>query len=1388
MFFPARLKTAPVVLAVFLAACLYTGAEVRADSSVQTYTDQSAPLPPPSGLSRYDSPLRAGQMTLQDVLGAHPKKAAPPAAKDLSATAPLLAPSAGGSSANVMMMQGLESALREKSTGAAPQLKAPQMQPAALAPAPSAASPYQPGQEPRNLATGAPAPQEMGNGEIPRATDMETAPAPLSQANIPSGIAGGGTRATTPSAPVAAGGPCTPHVESWEKTCAEAGYPATYIGKIVGETRTLCPSGDLQDVWMENSCTPPGPGAQVPAMPAPKAAARAMTPPEMAPPEMAPAPETASPAPSSSATVISIPPSAPAGSAAAPAAEMAPPVMVPETESAPANMGNDGSCGPANGLASYGKPAGDLCAAGHPSEVRGEGPWHWLCIGTSGGMTVSCAAPVASSAPQPNNNTAPSSAAMPSASARQDGKCGVSSGVVTDMAPELDLCAQGMPSRVSGDGPWTWACSGSNGGTAAACAAPKRIDGACGPAAGGTVHGMPRSGLCAAGYASAVTGNGPWNWTCSGLHGGAPALCAAEPRRDAVCGPASVGGHQVAPATNLCSAGNPSEVVGDGPWLWTCAGLGGGASVSCTAAVSANGQCGLANGTATTEAPADGLCDQGLPSRVTGNGPWRWTCNGTGGGEAQSCVAPLKAGESKILPKEEPGAHGICGMAAGRASDKAPADNLCTTGTSSGVSAGKDNWTWTCTSEMSGASTYCSAPRSSAAAKESDAGQPTVSQPITVPPTAPVKEPAKEATPTAPVPAVSAAAQKSEASCGLAAEAAALKAPDKELCGEGTASAVSGSGPWHWECADNVGRAVSCSTLGPAGSAPAAMAEESKPAAAPAAAVAPVPEAAPSMPVAVKAAEEPAACGPAAEAASAVAPAGGLCAVGKASAVRGKGPWNWTCTKSKKNKISCEAQKLVDGACGAANGATVKLTPSRDLCSSGTASEIEGAGPWMWTCVGSGGGSNASCSANSQPQERIDGMCGAAANVPATSMPSANLCDNGGASAVHGKGPWTWTCSGQNGGAAASCETERTVPAAPPPPPPSVDGLCGPSNGVAASGQPQDGLCSSGTATQISGDGPWNWNCLGINGGMTVSCTAPLQPPAPVTGACGGASGVPTLTIPKSGLCGAGISSAVSGRGPWTWSCSGTNGGGAVACVAPLAGSGGSTEPLPSLVTPSDAPAAAPAPAPKKSKAKQHGALTTPKLPEGSSLPPIEAGAAPSLQPSKQWEEAPTGAAPPPFSVSGEAVENAPQAAPDLPSDVTPLAPPPIRDSIGTSAALKAPLDEASIPGNHFVLDKDISSIAFKRGSENIDPDALPQLNKLVSALQSHGGVRVTLTAYADSNGTTPRDARRLSLARALAVRDYLTAKGVSSGRIDVRALGANVPSGDPDRIDVGTN
>jgi outer membrane protein OmpA-like peptidoglycan-associated protein len=258
---------------------------------------------------------------------------------------------------------------------------------------------------------------------------------------------------------------------------------------------------------------------------------------------------------------------------------------------------------------------------------------------------------------------------------------------------------------------------------------------------------------------------------------------------------------------------------------------------------------------------------------------------------------------------------------------------------------------------------------------------------------------------------------------------------------------------------------------------------------------------------------------------------------------------------------------------------------------------------------------------------------------------------------------------------------------------------------------------------------------------------------------------VPTLTTPKSGLCSGGISSAVSGKGPWTWSCSGVNGGSAVGCVAPLAGTDVGS--LPSMTTQSSMEAPAPSAAPSGSVTKR--GLVTPHLPAGT-LPALNSGA--SLPPAPGEQQA----------------MDIPAQTPQLPADSQGVNPPPVRDLIQPAPALRS--DDAGnvAPGNHFILDSDVATISFGHGAENYDTSVEPKLAKLASILQHNGGVRITLTAYADTKGSTPREARRLSLTRALAIRDYLASKGVASARIDVRALGANVPSGDPDRVDVKAN
>ncbi|HEY1638074.1 MAG TPA: OmpA family protein [Rhizomicrobium sp.] len=73
---------------------------------------------------------------------------------------------------------------------------------------------------------------------------------------------------------------------------------------------------------------------------------------------------------------------------------------------------------------------------------------------------------------------------------------------------------------------------------------------------------------------------------------------------------------------------------------------------------------------------------------------------------------------------------------------------------------------------------------------------------------------------------------------------------------------------------------------------------------------------------------------------------------------------------------------------------------------------------------------------------------------------------------------------------------------------------------------------------------------------------------------------------------------------------------------------------------------------------------------------------------------------------------------------------------------------------------------------------------ELNSALDS-GAARVELEAFGGNPGDKSSDARRLSLRRALAIRQMLIDKGVPANRIDVKALGGADDHGSAERVDV---
>lgn len=165
-----------------------------------------------------------------------------------------------------------------------------------------------------------------------------------------------------------------------------------------------------------------------------------------------------------------------------------------------------------------------------------------------------------------------------------NGTCGTANGAALTAAPTTGLCASGSPTAT---GAWSWACLGANGGSAAWCsAAPavpanncsrcsaifgyaqenfKSFDAAC-----STVDSaIEYTNVCACGVKQSIYAS--FSAACAPLLP-VPGSCGADHGQNLAAAP-----------TNLCATGTPSAVTGSGPWAWSCAGINGGYNVSCNA-------------------------------------------------------------------------------------------------------------------------------------------------------------------------------------------------------------------------------------------------------------------------------------------------------------------------------------------------------------------------------------------------------------------------------------------------------------------------------------------------------------------------------------------------------------------------------------------------------------------------------------------------------------------------------------------------------------------------------------------------------------------------------------------------------------------------------------
>ena len=95
-------------------------------------------------------------------------------------------------------------------------------------------------------------------------------------------------------------------------------------------------------------------------------------------------------------------------------------------------------------------------------------------------------------------------------------------------------------------------------------------------------------------------------------------------------------------------------------------------------------------------------------------------------------------------------------------------------------------------------------------------------------------------------------------------------------------------------------------------------------------------------------------------------------------------------------------------------------------------------------------------------------------------------------------------------------------------------------------------------------------------------------------------------------------------------------------------------------------------------------------------------------------------------------------------------------------------------------------TVLFAGGGDEIAEADIAPLNALSAQLQQEKDLRITVLGSAPLlEGMQESDARKLSLKRAIAVRQLLIKQGVGSNRINVRALGSDTQEVVKDRVDI---
>ena len=236
----------------------------------------------------------------------------------------------------------------------------------------------------------------------------------------------------------------------------------------------------------------------------------------------------------------------------------------------------------------------------------------------------------------------------------------------------------------------------------------------------------------------------------------------------------------------------------------------------------------------------------------------------------------------------------------------------------------------------------------------------------------------------------------------------------------------------------------------------------------------------------------------------------------------------------------------------------------------------------------------------------------------------------------------------------------------------------------------------------------------------------------------------------------------------------------APAPVAPAPQAGAPTQVVPATPAPPAVATPAPATPAPATPAPAAPAPTPAPAPSVAAAPPVAPAPAPAqaapATPAPQ-AAAPASQSPAPQSPASQSpASQTPAAAPAAPQAAPRPAPAP---QVAAAPTPPRPVPAPAIgPGG-------LITLTFPSGQGDLPAGDLAALDALATQYAA-GEDRLQIRAYAASTVSDGGSgARRLSLTRALAVRQHLIDKGIRSTRIDVRALGAPTDGSAADRVEI---